>query len=81
MSYRHNFLVFSEKTPILCTLYFWTHPYRVFMLSVNVRTQKCPLFLVKLLFFTSGIFCIFALFTCVSNYSVIDKPLCPVCVH
>ena len=36
----------------------------VFLLSVNVRTPKtCPLFLIKLLFFTTGIFCIFALFT------------------
>ena len=43
-------------------------PNRVFLPSVNVRTQKtCPLFLVKLLFFTTGIFCIFALFTCVSG--------------
>ena len=43
-------------------------PYRVFLLSVNVRTPKtCPLFLIKLLFFTTRIFCIFALFTCVSG--------------
>ena len=29
-------------------------PYRVFLLSVNVRTPKtCPLFLIKLLFFTT----------------------------
>ena len=43
-------------------------PYRVVLLSVNVRTPKtCPLFLIKLLFFTSGIFCIFALFTCFSG--------------
>ena len=29
-------------------------PYRVFLLSVNVRTPKtCPLFLMKLLFFTT----------------------------
>ena len=41
---------------------------RVFLLSVNVRTAKtCPLFLIKLLFFTTGIFSIFALFTCVSG--------------
>ena len=34
-------------------------PYRVFLPSVNVRTPKtCPLFLIKLLFFTSGILCI-----------------------
>ena len=43
-------------------------PYRVFLLSLNVRTPKtCPLFLIKLLFFTTRIFCIFALFTCVSG--------------
>ena len=43
-------------------------PYRVFLLSVNVRTPKtCPLFLIKLLFFTTRIFCIFALFTCVTG--------------
>ena len=43
-------------------------PNRVFLLSVNVRTQKIhPLFLIKILFFTAGIFCIFALFTCVSG--------------
>ena len=43
-------------------------PNRVFLLSVNVRTQKTrPLFLIKSLFFTAGIFCIFALFTCVSG--------------
>ena len=43
-------------------------PNRVFLLSVNVRTQKtCPLFLIKILFFTAGIFCIFALFTYVSG--------------
>ena len=43
-------------------------PNRVFLLSVNVRTPKtCPLFLIKLLFFTTGIFCIVALFTCVSG--------------
>ena len=47
-------------------------PNRVLLLSVNVPTQKNrPLFLIKILFFTAGIFCIFALFTCV----------CPVCVH
>ena len=43
-------------------------PNRVFLLSVNVRTPlTCPLFLIKLLFFTTGIFCTFALFTCVSG--------------
>ena len=43
-------------------------PNRVFLLSVNVRTQKTrPLFLIKVLFFTVRIFCIFALFTCVSG--------------
>ena len=43
-------------------------PYRVFLLSVNVRTPKtCPLFLIKPLFFTTGIFCMFALFTYVSG--------------
>ena len=43
-------------------------PYRVFLLSVNVRTPKtCPLFHIKPLFFTTWIFCIFALFTCVSG--------------
>ena len=43
-------------------------PNSIFLLSVNVWTPKpCPLFLIKLLFFTTGIFCIFALFTCVSG--------------
>ena len=43
-------------------------PNRVFLLSVNVGTHKTrPLFLIKILFFTAGIFCIFALFTCVSD--------------
>ena len=43
-------------------------PSRVFLLPVNVWTPKtCPLVLINLLFFTTGIFCIFALFTCVSG--------------
>ena len=41
---------------------------RLFLLSVNVRPQKTrPLFLIKILFFTAGLYCIFALFTCVSG--------------
>ena len=37
-------------------------PNMVFLLSVNVRTQKiCLLFLIKFLIFTTGILCIFAL--------------------
>ena len=73
--------LFSAKTPILCTLYFRTCSQQgIFGVRKFSDTKKCPLFLVKLLFFTTGIFCIFTLFTCVSGYSVIDKPLCPVCV-
>ena len=57
-------------------------PNRVFLLSINVRTQKKtgPLFLIKLSFFTTEIFWQFALFTCVSG-SETDNPLCPVCVQ
>ena len=56
-------------------------PYRVFLLSVNVRTPKtCPLFLTKPLFFTTGIFCMFDLFTYVSG-CFLDKPLCLIRVH
>ena len=37
-------------------------PNMVFLMSINVRTQKtCPLFLIKLLFFITGILSIFAL--------------------
>ena len=38
--------------------------------------KTCPVFLIKLPFFTTGIFCLFALFTCVSGQ--LDKPLGPV---
>ena len=56
-------------------------PSRVFLLSVNVRTPKtCPLFLIKLLFFTTGIF-VHLLYLPVFPVSVIDKPLCLICVH
>ena len=49
-------------------------PNRVFLLSVNVRTQKTrPLFLIKILFFTVYLLCL-----PVFPVSVIDKPLCPV---
>ena len=41
---------------------------RVFLLSVNFRTQKtCPVYLIKLPVFTAGIFCLSALFTGVSG--------------
>ena len=56
-------------------------PNRVFLLSVNVRTPKtCPLFLIKLIFFTTGIF-VHLLCLPVFPVSVIDKPLCLICVH
>ena len=57
-------------------------PNRVFLLSINVRTQKKtgPLFLIKLSFFTTEIIWQFALFTCVSG-SETDNPLCHVCVQ
>ena len=56
-------------------------PNRVFLLSINVWTQKnmsltCISY--KTSIFNTRIFCIFALFTCVS-VSVVDKLLCPVC--
>ena len=50
-------------------------PNRVFLLSINVRTQKTgPVFLIKLSFFTTEIFCQFALFTCVSGVPVYLAP-------
>ena len=53
-----------------------TFPQGIFVVCKCSDTKKCPLFfVVKLLFFTTEIFCIFALFTCVSGYSVTDKPL------
>ena len=47
-------------------------PNRVFLLSINVRThthtqKTCHLFLIKLPFFTTEIFWLHALFTCVSS--------------
>ena len=46
-------------------------PDSVFLLSINVQThthtKKCPLFLIKLPFFTTEIFWLYALFTCVSG--------------
>ena len=43
-------------------------PNRVFLLFINVRTQKnMPLIFHKTSIFTTAIFCIFALFTCVSG--------------
>ena len=61
--------IFFLKRHLFYVPYISGHvPNRVFLLSVNVRTQKTrPLFLIKILFFTAGIFCIFALFTCVSG--------------
>ena len=56
-------------------------PNRVFLLSINVRTQKTgPLFLIKLSFFTTELFWQIALFTCVSG-SETDNPLYPVSVQ
>ena len=62
-------LIFGHRKCLFKVPYISGHvPNRVFLLSVNVRTPKtCPLFLIKLLFFTTGIFCIFALFICVSG--------------
>ena len=61
--------LFFLKRHLFNVPYVYGHvPNRVFLLSINARTPKtCPLFPIKLLFFTTGIFCIFALFTCVSG--------------
>ena len=68
---HHNcsYILFFLKRHLFNVPYTSRHlPYRVFLLSVNVRTPKtCPLFLIKPLFFTTGIFCMFARFTCVSG--------------
>ena len=74
--------VFFLKRHLFYVPYISGHvPNRVFLLSINVRTQKTgPLFLIKLPFFTTEIFWQLALFTCVSG-SETDNPLCPVCVQ
>ena len=52
---------------------------RVFVLSINVRTQiTCPLFLIKLLFSLPEYF-VYLPCLPVFPVSVVDKPLCPVC--
>ena len=54
-------------------------PDRVFLLSVNVRTPKtCPLFLIKLLSLPEY----FVYLLCLPAFpvSVIDKPLCLICI-
>ena len=56
-------------------------PNRVFLLSINVRTQKTGLlFHIKLSFFNTEIFWQLALFTCVSG-SETDSLLCPLSVQ
>ena len=56
-------------------------PSRAYLLSVNVRTPKtCPLFLIKLLFFNTDIFCLLCLPVFPVSVSVIDKPFCLICI-
>ena len=74
--------IFFRKDTYFYVPYISGHvPNRVFLLSVNVRTQKhVPYFLIKLLFFTTGIF-VYLLCLPVFPVSVIDQPLCLICVH
>ena len=73
--------LFSEKTPINVPYTSRHLPYRVFLLSVNVRTPKtCPLFLIKPLFSLLEYFvCLLCL--PVFPVSVLDKPFCLIRVH
>ena len=73
---------FFLKIHLLNVPYISGHvPNRVFLLSVNVRTPKtCPLFLIKLLFSLPEYF-VYLLCLPVFLVSVIDKPLCLICIH
>ena len=71
---------FFLKRHIFYVPYISRHvPSRAYLLSVNVQTPKtCPLFLIKLLFFNTDIFCLLCL--PVFPVSVIDKPFCLICI-
>ena len=72
--------IFFLKRHLFYVPYICGHiPNRVFLLSVNVRTQKKNLSLIShktSIIHYRNIFCLFAMFTCVSHYSEIDKPSC-----
>ena len=74
--------IFFLKRHLFYVPYISGHvPNRVFLLSINVRTQKIrSLISHKTFIFSTEIFWQFALFTCVSG-SETDNPLCPVGVQ